>query len=118
MKRAALAVVLLCSALVGAQSSFSASEAKNHVGETATVCGEVASAHYAATSRGRPTFLNLDRAYPNQIFTVVVWGSDRPKFGTPEVTFNGRKICATGEITLYRGVPETVAHDPSQIKVQ
>jgi hypothetical protein len=64
MKRA-IAVVLLCSALRSAQSSISASEAKNHVGENGTVCGQVASAHYAMKSRGRPTFLNLDRAYQN-----------------------------------------------------
>lgn len=118
MRREAIVFVLLCSALVNAQPSISASEAKNHVGESATVCGKVASAHYAMTSRGKPTFLNLDRAYPSQIFTVMIWGSDRPKFGAPEVTFNGRTICVTGEITLYRGSPETVAHEPSQIKVQ
>src|SRR5690242_12552853 len=105
MRRAAIVFVLLCAALASAQSSISASEAKNHVGENATVCGKVASAHYAMTSRGRPTFLNLDRAYPGQIFTVVIWGSDRPKFGAPEVTFNRRTICVTGEITLYRGAP-------------
>jgi hypothetical protein len=57
MKRAVLALVLVCSAL--AYASIPASEARNHVGENATVCGQVASAHYAASSRGRPTFINL-----------------------------------------------------------
>ena len=42
-----------------------------------TVCGIVASAHYAASSKGQPTFVNLDKPYPNQIFTVLIWGSDR-----------------------------------------
>lgn len=118
MKRWAIAVALLCSVLACAQSSISAGEAKNHVGEKATVCGEVASTHYAARSRGNPTFINLDQPYPNQIFTVLIWGSDRPKFGDPESTYLGKRICVTGEITLYRGTPETVAHDPSQIVVR
>src|SRR5437763_5493062 len=67
-----------------AQKTLSTSEAKDHIGEMATVCGTVVSTRYAATTKGRPTFLNLDKPYPNQIFTVVIWGSDRDKFGKPE----------------------------------
>ena len=42
----------------------------------------VASAHYAERSKGQPTFINLDKPYPNAPFTVLIWGSDRGKFGT------------------------------------
>lgn len=50
-------VVVLWVAVGHAQTSISAAEAKNHVGERGTVCGEVASTHYAARSRGNPTFI-------------------------------------------------------------
>lgn len=76
-----LVFVLLAIPFARAQKTLTAAEAKDHVGEVATVCGEVASTHYAATSRGNPTFINLDRPYPNEIFTVLIWGSDRAKFG-------------------------------------
>jgi hypothetical protein len=46
-------------------------QAKNHIGEAATVCGLVVSAKYAAASHRSPTSLNLDRAYPQQPFTIV-----------------------------------------------
>lgn len=118
MKRAAIAMTLLCSGLAFAQAPITASDAKNHVGENATVCGEVASAHYAQQSRGSPTFINLDKPYPNQIFTVVIWGSDRPKFDHPETTYSGKKICVTGRITQYRESPEIAIHDPSQVRKQ
>jgi len=101
-----------------AQISISAAEAKNHVGENATVCGEVVSTHYAERSRGNPTFINLDKPYPNQVFTLVIWGSDRAKFGDPEEKYRSKHVCVTGKITDYRGSPEVVAHEPSQIKVQ
>jgi hypothetical protein len=101
-----------------AQTSISASEAKNHVGEKATVCGEVASTHYAARSRGNPTFINLDKPYPNQIFTVLIWGSDRPKFGDPEETYRSKSICVTGKISDYKGVPEIIAYEPTQIQIR
>jgi DNA/RNA endonuclease YhcR with UshA esterase domain len=109
------ALVFFNSAL-NAQSKLTAQEAKTHIGETATVCGTVASARYAATTKGQPTFLNLDKPYPNQIFTIVIWGSNRQKFGSPESTYNAKHICVTGEIKEYRGSPEMVADSPKQIK--
>ncbi|SRR5579875_13176 len=99
-------------------SHISAAQAKDHVGERATVCGTVASTRYADHSRGQPTFLNLDKPYPNQIFTIVIWGSDRPKFGEPEAKYRDKAICVTGTITSYRSVPEIEAREPSQIAVQ
>jgi hypothetical protein len=95
-------------------ASVAPGEASNHVGETATVCGTVASADYAARSRGQPTFLNLDKAYPNHVFTAVIWGTDRAKFGTPEALL-GKQVCATGVIKIFRGKPEIILTDPSQL---
>ena len=65
--------------------TLTAAQAKDHVGETATVCGVVANATFAARTTGQPTFLNLDQPYPSHIFTALIWGSDRLKFGQPEV---------------------------------
>jgi DNA/RNA endonuclease YhcR with UshA esterase domain len=110
-----LVTLLLQPAL--AQKKLSAAEAKDHIGETATVCGNAVSTRYAASTRGQPTFLNLDKPYPNQIFTVVIWGSDRSKFGTPEVDYKGKRICVTGKITEYRNVPQMIAERPEQIQV-
>jgi DNA/RNA endonuclease YhcR with UshA esterase domain len=97
---------------------LTAAEAKNHVGERATVCGQVVSTRYADRSKGQPTFLNLGAAYPTQIFTIVIWGSDRSKFGEPETKYRDRQVCATGVIKSYRGTPEIEANEPSQIKIQ
>ncbi len=93
-------------------------DAAKHVGETDTVCGTVASAAYVARSHRQPTFLNLDRAYPNQIFTIVIWGENRTSFGSPEITLMGKRVCATGAIRLYRGRPEIVIRSPSQLAEQ
>ncbi|MGA8735801.1 MAG: hypothetical protein WB558_17925 [Terriglobales bacterium] len=113
-----LAFAVLWSAQVQAQKPLSTAEARNHIGEHAMVCGEVMSTHYATRSRGNPTFINLDKPYPNQVFTVLIWGSDRPKFGDPEDTYRSKSICVTGKISDYKGVPEIVAYAPSQITIQ
>ena len=77
----------------------------------------VASTHYADRSKGQPTFLNLDEPYPKQIFTILNWGSDRPKFGRPEETYRDKEVCATGKITSYKGIPEIIASETSQIRM-
>jgi hypothetical protein len=49
-------------------------EAKDHVGERATICGKVVSANYSSRSKGQPTFLNLDEPCPEQVFTIFDLG--------------------------------------------
>jgi len=113
---AVVATGILAQAQTTATKTLTAAQAKDHIGERATVCGQVASTRYAARSRGRPTFLNLDKPYPNQIFTVVIWGEDRAKFGEPEEKYRDKRICVTGLIRSYRGVAEIIASEPKQIR--
>lgn len=56
-----------------AQETISPEDAAKFIGETKTICGMFASAHYAERSKGHPTFINLDKPYPNQVFTVLIW---------------------------------------------
>jgi len=93
-------------------------DAKDHVGEQATVCGKVASTHFAKSTKGEPTFLNLDEPYPRQNFTILIWGRDRYKFGAPETRYRDAQVCVTGTITTYRGNPEVVASDSGRVQVQ
>lgn len=90
-------------------------EASDHAGQMAIVCGVVASAKYAQSTSGSPTFLNLDRPYPDHIFTVLIWGTHRSAFGTPERAFEGKRVCVSGRIEMYKGRPEIVAKVPSQL---
>lgn len=75
----AAGLVLLCATT--AAQTIPASEAAKHVGERGTVCGRIASEHKSTSSRGTPTFINLDKPYPNQVFTVLTWESNRAKVG-------------------------------------
>jgi hypothetical protein len=73
-------VIVLVGLCHAAPFTLTAEEAKAHIGENATVCGIVAGVHYAATSKGQPTFVNLDKPYPDQPFTILIWGDDLAKF--------------------------------------
>lgn len=119
MRKWIIAFVLVAPLLASAQKThLTARDAKTHVGETQTVCGKVVSTRFASGSKGQPTFLNLDEPYPNEIFTILIWGDDRARFGAPETVYRDANVCVTGKITTYRGTPEIVATEPSQIVAQ
>jgi micrococcal nuclease len=102
-----------------AQDTITPEDAAKFIGQQKTVCSMVASAHFAAKSKGQPTFINLDKPYPNQVFTVLIWGSDRGKFEKPpEALYSGKEICVTGMIQSYQGRPEIIVKEPSQIKTK
>jgi len=115
-------IKLLAASAVAGLWAFSANaadlrpeDAAGHIGETATVCGVVASAKFEAHARLQPTLLDLGKSYPHAAFTAVIYGDHRSKFGTPETSLRGKRVCVTGQISDYHGKPEIVLTDPSQL---
>jgi hypothetical protein len=80
---------------------------------TAIAFASIAGEKTATSSRGEPTFINLDSAYPNQVFTILVWGDDRKNVG--ELPRVGSRVCASGVIQNYKGVPEIVVRSSRQL---
>ncbi len=95
-------------------ATYSAKEAWNHVGEDAVVCGKVAGVFYAQRSKGQPTFINLEKDYPNQLFTIIIWGKQRKQFKDLR-SFEGKRLCFRGAIQSYNERPEMVIDLPRQV---
>jgi hypothetical protein len=91
-------------------ASLSPEETADHIGEIATVCGLVVSTTYLPQAPQAPTFLDLGKPYPNQIFSAIIFGSDRPKFGAPETSMRDKPVC-TG-LPVKRAVREVVPAAP------
>jgi len=75
---------------------------------------------WASGSKGKPTFLNIGKPYPDpNRFTVVIWIQNRGKFPQPpDDYYLGKTICVTGLIDEYKGIPQIEVKDPSQIQEQ
>ena len=87
---------------------LTSTEAAQHVGELRTVCGEIVNIHMASASHGTPTFIDIDEAWPHQVFDFVIWGDDKDTVGRfPK----SGKVCASGKIILYRNRPEILLTD-------
>jgi hypothetical protein len=100
------------------EETVAAQDAHLHVGRQVTVCGSVAATAYFAHLRGEPTFLNLEKPYPDQPFTVVIWGQYRGQFPrSPDQLYRDQVICVTGNVELFRGKPQIQVRSPSQIRI-
>lgn len=67
------------------------------------ICGTVVSTRL---TRNGHVFINLDKKFPNQIFTVVIWKDNLLNFSyQPHIELQGRKICVEGTIRLSQGTP-------------
>lgn len=96
---------------------LTAYDAQEHIGEFAKVCGQVVQVIFRESSRSRPTFINFERKYPAQPFYAVVFGSDREKFEDKVFdTLQGSNACVIGRIGLYRGRPQIVVEQPTQLQ--
>ena len=96
------------------------SDASEYLGEERSVCGPVAGTHFADSSRGKPTFLNIGEDYPSpDRFVVLIWGEYRDNFPRkPEKYYEGVTICAEGEIQEYEGIFEIEVRSPADIEIQ
>ena len=72
-------------------------------GKNVTICGKVVS---TKLSKNGHTFLNLDQAFPNQIFSVTIWKSNNVNFSfQPHIKLNDKYVCFDGKITDNKGTP-------------
>lgn len=79
-------------------------QAQYNIGTKSTVCGTVVSTKYSEKSGA--TFLNLDKKFPNQIFSVTIWKDNRANFSyLPEVELINKKVCISGKIEDKKGTP-------------
>lgn len=103
----------------GTSTSVPWDEARGRFGETLSVQGPVVSTHFAATSNGQPTFLNLGVDYPDQgRLQVVIFGDARGAFSVPpEAMYEGKTIVVTGTVEDYKGVSEIIVDSPDDIAI-
>ena len=91
--------------------------AYNQPDKIVTVEGDIVGTYYARGSKGQPTFLNFHDPYEGY-FTAVIWGDDRGKFPpNPESYYLYKRIRVKGKVEIYKGAPEIILHQPSQILV-
>ena len=63
-------------------------------------------------------FFNLDKQYPNQIFTVAIWKKSLVNFSyDPLKEWEGKQITVTGKIADFDGTPTLILEKENSIEV-
>ncbi len=103
----ALLLPVVCRA--GGWPTYSASEAKDHVGEDAVVLGKVEQVSQSA----KAVFVNFGGKFPAHVFTAVSFNLPYSALSK----FEGKTVSVFGTIKDYKGKPEIVLHDILQISL-
>jgi DNA/RNA endonuclease YhcR with UshA esterase domain len=113
-----LRMLVLALALTAAPAfaqTIQPADARAHVGETVTVKSTVSEVHTAA--RSGVTFLDMGGRYPNEAFMAAIFAEDVGKF--PDVhALEGKTVDISGWVRLYRGRPEIILRDATQVKAK
>jgi hypothetical protein len=90
-------------------------QARNHINQTATVCGTVVSIHYGGGGR---TLVHLDKDWPHDVFTISIRAEDWNRFSPGPRSWEGKQVCVSGVIGLSFGIPDIQASSPGQISIK
>ena len=101
---------------------ITAADAKNHIGETATICGKVVDtriSRYGLTGRGKPVFFDIDQPEPNPVFFFLTFGTKEGGAQEAIDAYKGKNVCVTGTISQRQPSlpPNMFVADRSTIKV-
>jgi len=69
-------------------------------------------------TRNGHLFFNLDKSYPNQIFTVAIWKQNIVNFTyDPLIKWRGKQITISGKIADFDGIPTMIIKKESVVEV-
>ena len=119
MKNIVLLFLLGISTSIFSQETITSDQAKDYIGKEVMVKGKIAS--FKLASEGKSTnYINIDKAYPDNIFTVVVSNKYLEEKKVDLANSVGKEITVKGIITVYEKDPKKIPQifNPLEIEIQ
>ncbi|RFS15497.1 hypothetical protein [Emticicia sp. C21] len=120
MKKLLLVALLSCalSAAYSQTDTLTTDKVTAYVDKQVVVKGVVAGARRFETGERAPFLLiNLDEAYPNTPLTVVLFKEVLEKTTIDEKTLTGKKVVASGKISVHKGRNQIVIEKLEDLKI-
>jgi DNA/RNA endonuclease YhcR with UshA esterase domain len=97
------------------QNGIQITDANKNIGKVVTVCSKV----FGVRATPTITQINLGGAFPNNLLTIVIFGKSYKNF-TSEMSerYQGKNVCVTGKIEMYKGKPQIIVENPNDIHIQ
>lgn len=107
MKNILSAIVLLLSINSFSQDTITTEKVKDYMDKIVCVKGKVAS--FKLASEGKSTnYINIDKAYPENIFSVIISNSYLEKLNIKIEDLINKTIVVKGKITVYKNDPKQI----------
>jgi TonB family protein len=91
----------------------------NYVDDSVRFCSKVFNTRYFASSAGKPTILDVNEDYNNQLLTTIIWDEDRKNFANaPDSLYQNKEVCISGVVRLVNNKPQIVLRKRDQITVK
>ena len=119
MKNIVILFLLSISTSIFSQETITSEQAKEYIGKEVIVKGKIAS--FKIALEGKSTnFINIDKAYPNTIFTVVITNKYLEEHKLDIANSVGKEITVKGIITVYDKDPKKTPQlfNPIEIEIQ
>ena len=115
-QKLSITILLLSISLISfSQIKIDVNDVSKHVGDSVTVCSVVVNTKVIQHF----TYLDLEKAYPNNPLTVVLREEVYSKFpAPPDVLFRGKNVCITGKLHYYGKRIQILIDDPAQIQMK
>ena len=118
MKNLILIILLIISSKFFAQDTITAGQSVDYMDKTMFVTGKVIS--FKVANEGKTTnYLNIDRPYPNAVFTVVLSNSYLAEKSLKIEDLQTKTICVLGKITTFKDDPKQIPqiYNPTKFAV-
>ncbi len=101
MKKLVLLACLLASIYSFSQDTITSEKAKNYLDKMVVVKGKVVS-YRMASDGGKINFLNIDKAFPDNVFNVQINSNYLPRLKVKIESLKGKEIYIKGKISISK----------------
>lgn len=119
MKNLAFVFFIMFSINCFSQDTISTGKVKEYMDKEACVLGKVVSFKLAAEGKFT-NYINIDRPYPESVFTVVITNNHLEKLNLKIEDLKNKNIYIKGKITTYKNDPKQIPQifNPVSIEIK
>ena len=119
MKKLVIIAFLSIASISFAQETITSAQAQENIGKEVILKGKIAS--FKLASEGKSTnYINIDKAYPDNVFTIVVSNKYLEEHKLDIINAVGKEITVKGTITIYDKDPKKIPQifNPLEIEIK
>lgn len=107
---------LISATVFSSEPKIEAFKAPFFVGQSVMACGKLVEVKHL----GSRHYLNLDKSYPNQTLTILIWNNDyrwfEERFGSIDTKI-GHRFCARGVVEEYKNNMQIQIKNPQFLRL-